>query len=360
MTFEEARAMYPVFERFAYLNAGSAGPLARVTAEAVADERGRDLEEGRSNPPFFERMLAGRAAARAAIAGEIGVPTEHVALTHATTDGCNIVLSGLGLGPDDEVVTTDSEHFGLLGALHVSGVRVRAARLRGRPAADTLDAIVAEVGPRTRLIALSHVLWTTGHVVPVHELKDATGLPMLVDGAQSVGVIPVDASALDFYTVSCQKWLCCPDSSGGLYVRDPEALRVTFPSYFSQQAYEPDGSFTPRDGAARFDSGWLAVGLLAGIRTALASHPEWRFERAHEMARRCRERLAEHVEVVSEADQGTLVAFRVAGDPAAVTKRAYQQGVIIRDLPHTDLLRASCGYWTSDEDLERLVAVVAS
>ncbi len=359
MTFDEARAMYPVFERFAYLNAGSAGPLARATAEAVAAERRRDLEEGRSNPPFFERMLAGRVAARAAIAGEIGVAADHVALTRATTDGCNIVLNGLDLRPDDEVVTTDSEHFGLLGALDVSGVRVRVARLRGRPAADILDAIVAEVGPRTRLIALSHVLWTTGHIVPVHELKAATGLPMLVDGAQAVGVIPVDAPPLDFYTVSCQKWLCCPDSSGGLYVRDPDALRVGFPSYFAQQAYEPDGSFTPREGAARFDSGWLAVGLLAGIRTALASHPEWRFERAHEMARRCRELLAERVDVVSEADQGTLVAFRVAGDPAATAKRAYEQGVIIRDLPHSDLLRASCGYWTSDEDLERLVAAVA-
>ena len=358
MTFEEARAMYPVLERFAYLNAGTAGPVASVTAEAVAAERGRDLEEGRSGLPFIERMLAARAAVREAIADEIGVLAANVALTRATTDGCNIVLNGLDLGPDDEVVTTDAEHFGLLGALRVKGVRVRVARLAGRPAADALDAILAEVGPRTRLIALSHVLWTTGHVVPVHDLKAATGLPLAVDGAQSVGAIPVEVGELDYYTVSCQKWLCCPDSSGGLYIRDPDSLRLTFPSYFSQQAYEPDGTFTPRDGAARFDNGWLAVGLLAGVQAALAAHPSWRFERGRAMAERCREMLAEHVEVVTEPDQGTLVAFRTPEDPADVVKRAYEQGVVIRDLPATGLLRASCGYWTSEEDLERLVGAV--
>jgi selenocysteine lyase/cysteine desulfurase len=77
------------------------------------------------------------------------------------------------------------------------------------------------------------------------------------------------------------------------------------------------------------------------------------------MARRCRELLAERVEVVSEADQGTLVAFRTAGEAPATAKRAYEQSVIIRDLPGTGLLRASCGYWTSDEDLERLVVAVS-
>jgi L-cysteine/cystine lyase len=359
MTPEAARAMYPVFDRYAYLNAGSSGPLARATADAVAEERARDLEHGRSGPPFYDRMHAARADVRRAIAAEIGVSPEHVALTRATTDGCNIVVHGLGLRPGDEVVTSDSEHFGLLGALNVSGARVRAAQLRERPAAGALEALLDEVTPRTRLIAVSHVLWTTGHVLPVHELKEESGLPVLVDGAQSVGAIPVEVGELDFYTVSCQKWLCCPDSSGGLYVRDPDALRLTLPSYFSQRSYEPDGSFAPTEGAARFDSGWLAVGLLAGIRAALGLHPEWRFERAREMAARCRELLAERVEVVTEPDQATLVSFRVDQDTKDVVARAYDQGVVIRDLPGTGLLRASCGYWTSEHDLERLVAAVS-
>ena len=46
MTFEEARAQFPVFERYAYLNAGTNGPLARGTVEAMADFNRRDLERG--------------------------------------------------------------------------------------------------------------------------------------------------------------------------------------------------------------------------------------------------------------------------------------------------------------------------
>ena len=108
---------------------------------------------------------------------------------------------------------------------------------------------MAAVTPRTRLIAISHVLWTTGQVLPVRELREETGLPILVDGAQSVGAMAVDVSGLDFYTVSGQKWLCGPEGTGALVVADPESLRVARPSYLSQQSHQPDGTFVPRDGA---------------------------------------------------------------------------------------------------------------
>jgi L-cysteine/cystine lyase len=342
-----------VLERYAYLNAGSAGPLARATVEAIERGRRRDLEEGRAGPRYFEETLAARARLRAALAAEIGVPAAQVALTGSTTAGCNIVLAGIELGQEDEVVTTDAEHFGLLGALHASGARVRVA-------APELDALLAAVTPRTRLIALSHVLWTTGHVMPLRELKEETGLPLLVDGAQSVGAIPVDASGCDWYTISAQKWLCGPDPTGALYVADPEALRVALPSYFAQAGYEPDGAFEPQEGAARFDSGWIDPPSLAGLEAALAVHPGPRFEQAAAMAARCRELLAARYDVVTEPGHATLVAFRWPdGDPAEAARRAYERGVVIRDIPKTGLLRVSCGYWTSEGDLERLLEALA-
>lgn len=359
-SFDEVRARFPVLRRRAYLNAGTFGPLAQATLDAMAAEQAREGEEGRSGGETFDRIRALRESVRAAIAAELGAPAGLVALTASTTSGCNVVVAGLGLGPEDEVVTTDVEHFGLIGPLVASGARLRIARVEHRPAAEAFDAIRAEVTPRTRLLALSHVSWLTGQAIPVAELREATGVPVLVDGAQSAGAIPVDATGVDWYTVSAQKWLCGPDATGALLVRDPDTLRVTMPSYWSQDAYDLlEPSFEPKAGAARFDGGTIPAAVLAGLDAALAGRPDWRYEHARAVAGRCRERLAEAgFEVVTEPAQSTLVTFAVEGDAAAAAKRCYERDVVVRDLPGRNWLRASCGYWTSDEDVERLVAAL--
>jgi len=349
MTFEEARAQFPVLDRYAYLNAGSSGPLARATVEALTAEAERELLVGRSGTAHIERTLGLREEARRGIAAVLEVDPTLVALTESTTRGCAIVLTGLGLRAEDEIVTTDQEHFGLLGPVHASGARVVVA-----PADE--DAILAAVTPRTKLLALSHVLWTTGRRLEIARLKEESGLPVLVDGAQSGGVIRTGAEAFDFYTVSAQKWLCAPDPTGGLYVRDPDRLRVAAPSYLAQAGYEPSGAFTPKDGAARFDSGWIGVPTLAGLVAALGTHPEWRYERAAQTAARCRELLGEQVEVVTPPGHSTLVSFRPPGEPAGLVASLGERGVIVRELPGRSLVRASCGWWTNEDDLQRLSA----
>ena len=350
MTPEEGRSLFPVLERLAYLNAGTFGPLARATVAAVQEQLDADLTGGRFGKEYFERLLELRKEARSVLGGLVGAEPEQVSLTSSTTDGCNIVLAGLDLRPGDEVVTTTEEHFGLIGPLHASGARVVAVR-------PDAEAIRAAVTPRTKLLALSQVLWTSGRLLPVRELREQTGVAVLVDGAQSVGAIPVDAAGLDFLTISGQKWLCGPDSTGALVVADPERLRVARPSYFSQTAYEPTGSFEPAEGAARFDPGWLSSAVLSGLLTAVELRPEWAFDHAAEQAARCRELLEPHVDVVP--GDATLVAFR-HDDPTALVERLAADGVVVREIPKTGLVRASCGWWTNEEDLNRLAAAVAA
>ena len=348
MTPDEGRALFPVLERLAYLHAGTFGPLARPTAAAVQEQLDADLAEGRFGKEYFQRMLDLRKQVRVVLAGLVGAEPEQIALTGSTTDGCNIVLAGLDLQPEDEIVTTTEEHFGLLGPVHVSGARVVAVD-------PDPEAVLAAVTPRTRLLALSQVLWTSGAVLPVRELREQTGVPVLVDGAQSVGAIPVDAAGLDFLTISGQKWLCGPDSTGALVVADPERLRIARPSYFSQTAHEPSGTFEPAAGAARFDPGWLSSAVLAGLLAAIAVRPDWAFDRAAEQAARCRELLAPLVDLVPGG--ATLVAFR-ADDPPGLVARLAEEDVVVREIPKTGLVRVSCGWWTDEADLQRLIGAL--
>jgi L-cysteine/cystine lyase len=347
MTFDEARAQFPVLEARAYLNAGTNGPLARGTIEAMTAQNVRDLAEGRSGKEYFEGILDLREQARVGIAGVIEVEPSSLALTDSTTRGCAVVLAGLGLTSEDEVITTDQEHFGLTGPLHATGARVVIVE------ADE-DAIVAAVTPSTKLVATSHILWTTGRRLDLARVRDETGVPILVDGAQSAGAVRVDVGELDFYTVSAQKWLCGPESMGALYVADPDLLRVTSPSYLSQESYEASGAFVPKEGAKRFDSGWIAGPALRGLLAALGTRPEWCYEYAAETAARCSELLAEIVEVVTPPGHSTLVSFRPPGDPTELVASLEREGVIVRELPGRNLVRASVGWWTSDDDLRRL------
>jgi L-cysteine/cystine lyase len=117
-------------------------------------------------------------------------------------------------------------------------------------------------------------------------------------------------------------------------------------------------TFAPREGALRFEPNWWPASSLGGLLAALRVRPEWAFERAAVTAERCRALLGPRVEVIVPEDRSTLVSFRPEGDSAALVAHLAACGVHVREIPGSGLVRVSCGWWTSDGDLERLIAAL--
>ncbi|HXM58461.1 MAG TPA: aminotransferase class V-fold PLP-dependent enzyme [Candidatus Dormibacteraeota bacterium] len=349
---EEARARFPVLDRYAYLNAGTVGPLSTASHRAQAEWEERALREGRSGKTYFDDGDQLRRRVRERLATLLAVPADRLVLTASTTEGCNIVVTGLRLEPQDEVVTTDAEHPGLLSPLQASGATVRFASVLGKTAAQALDAIVGAVTPHTRLIAISHALFISGEVMPIAEIRRSTGVPLLVDGAQSAGAIPVEAAvaAADFYAMSGQKWLCGPEGTGALHVADPDRLRPQmggFQAMFGQ-------------GVDRLGVLHHPAAAMAGLLAALEERPDWAYARAAEMTARCRAALiAAGHQVHTPPDASGLIALSPPAGAAAedVVAACRERGVVLRAL-HNGWIRVSCGWWTADDDMARLVEVL--
>src|SRR5262249_23635045 len=144
----------------AYLNAGTNGPLPASAVRAAADDLARASERGRARAHFEHRAQL-KEQLRGVYARLLCCEESELALTSCTSDGIAQVLGGLALGPGDQIVTSDEEHPGLLGALSAAR-EIAGAVVREVPLAEVAQA----VGASTKLVACSHVGWMSGSFAP--------------------------------------------------------------------------------------------------------------------------------------------------------------------------------------------------
>jgi len=357
------RADLPCVGGCAYLNAGTNGPLPRAAADAMTAEIEAAFRSPRIGARAFERFWEVRGRAREAAARRLGAPAEEVAVTTSTSQGVGLVTAGLDWEFGDEIVTTTEEHPGVLGPLDELRAR-HGAVIRAVPA----DEVVASIGPTTRMVALSHVLWTTGRVLDlpaIAEAAHAVGALLLVDGAQSAGQLDLrmEETGADFYAISGQKWLLGPNGSGALWVhsRHHDRLRPAIPSYLT---YADGIVGNMRPGAARFDPGTIDLAALAGLAAAVewvdgldGGWQAW-LDLGRERVATARERLAAAgIPAVDPPGGSTgLIAFEVPGhDPVDVVPALAERSVLLRYIPETPYLRLSVGPGTSDAELDALI-----
>jgi L-cysteine/cystine lyase len=361
-----------------FLNAGSFGPLPICVLQAMQEQMQDEWQKGRLGAAAFEAMGTIYSNARSGVARLLNADIDEVALTDNTGEGLNIISYGIKWHEGDEVITTNHEHISLLAPLYQLrdryGIVIRFADIGPTAERPVLKAIADLVTARTRLISISHITWTTGAVLNISEvgyMGREWGIPVLIDGAQSAGAIPVNVKALgiDFYAMPMQKWLCGPDGTGALYVRK-DALSYVSPTYVGPWSikHEEGLEWELLESAQRFEVGGRQTAAIAGQAAVLKWLEEtvghqWLFERIASLsayAYRVLNEVPGLTILTPQQGESGLVTFKLEGrdDTEVVTNLRDKHNIYIRSIPSTKSMRISTGFYNTEEEIDKLVAAL--
>jgi L-cysteine/cystine lyase len=375
---ERIREQMPATTSHIYLNAGTFGPIPNNVVQAMQERIQEEWQNGRLGIAAFETMGKIYGDARSGVARLLNADLDEIALTDNTGEGLNIISNGIQWHEGDEVVTTNHEHISLLAPLYQLRDRysivIRFADIGPTAEHPVLKAIADLITPRTRLISISHVTWTTGAVLNISEVAymgREWGIPVLIDGAQSAGAIPIDVKALgiDFYAIPMQKWLCGPDGTGTLYVRKG-ALSYVSPTYVGPWSikHEEGLEWELVESAQRFEGGGRQTAAIAGQAAVLkwleeTVGYEWVFERIASLsayAYKALKAVPGLTMLTPRSGESGLVSFKLDGhdDTEVVTYLQDKHNIFIRNIPTTTSLRISTGFYNTEEEIDKLVAAL--
>ena len=383
---QKLRAEIPVLANLTYLNTGWSGPPPRRVARALKDRIDLELEEGPTTPPVYESGREIQAQARQAAARLLNAAPEDVLVTRNTTEGLNIVLSGLDWQPGDEIITCNLEHSSVLVTSLVTGkrhsVKVRVVDLDPHDSRETiLTKFEAAFTPRTRLLFVSHVEYSTGLRMPAAQLTRLAhdrGAQIMLDGAQTGGHLHLDVETegFDYYSIPGQKWVLGYEGVGALYIRR-ELIEGVHPAHAGGRAvlHEEDQPVDPDDlhfnaaSMEKFHGGSSSVPLQAAFLEAIAFIEEVGVQQIEErnraLAARLKGQLADiqgvHLYSPMEPDLSSgLVAFALAGWPApAVVERLWSDHrIVVRQVGYPPGIRASLHFFNTEDEVDQLAQAV--
>ena len=363
------RSQFLIAPRGVYFNTGTIGASPRPVVDAV-------VEHLRAFETVFDARGIDLPALRRAVGTLVGAPPQTLVFTRNTTESMNYVANGLELGPGDEILATTHEHVGGISPWQLVARRRNLTLTQiplpvpPRSAREVLDAWRERITPRTKVLMISHVVFSNGLIQPLRELcalaRDR-GIVTAVDGAHGPGLLPLDlaASGCDFYCASPHKWLLAPKGSGLLYIAEPWLDRL-WPTIAS-------GGWDdlPAKGE-RFDrKGTINESLLAGFRAAVDFHDvighERIWGRCHELSERLYAGLAriEGIDLKSPSDEtlrAPLISFTVAGWATDEFIRAlWERGPVrVRHVAEYDYhwVRMSTHVYNTPQEVDRVLGMV--
>ena len=334
----ELRALFPITERYNYLNHAAVSPLPTTTLRAV-EEQLRDVHEnGSAN---FRNWLATKEQARELLANLLGARPEQVAFVRNTSDGLSTVANGLTWRPGDNIVTFGREFpsniYPWLRIRDVFGVEVRMCEERaGRIDLDELESMI---DGNTRIVSVSHVQFASGFRIDLERLgrivrqHDAL---FVVDVIQALGVIPtnVEAEFVDVAAGAGHKWLMAPEGVGYLYLSDRarERIQPTLVGWISVP--NPDDYLNFEQGWNRgtlaWETGTGPASLFYGFQASLELLTSHGVQRIANYL----EELTDHLCEGLKGKRYEIVSSRASGEKSQIVCIRHQDGLSAMALYH--------------------------
>ena len=374
---DNLRRQFPAVRHGVYLNTGTFGLLPTDTVQAMQDSLASQLENGRRADTYLADLNEARAVVRTQLAQWFSVPTETIALTESTTHGLNVVLNGLRFQARDEVIVLDVEHPGSLLPLFLQkqrqGVVIRVVS-GSQSREELLRAIERAFSPRTRLLVVSHVSYLTGHNNPIAALTQLAHqhhVQILVDGAQGAGTEPTSLAELqcDFYAFPGHKWLCGPDGTGALYVKN-EWLSVLEPTYagypmlLQEDSFNFSGTFLSPLCASRYEHATTNLASWRGLSTSLqylkvTVGADYMYTRLHGLTGYLIDKLLDlnEAKIITPRDARAGLAHFTWGsrDAGEVVTLLRDRDIYVKAVRQNNTIRVSPHFYNQEGDVDRFL-----
>ena len=382
MDLEKIRSQIPVLAHTAYMNTGWSGPPPRQVAQAMKDRIDLELEKGPIMPEVLEAGREIQYQAREAAAKVFNATVDEVLVTRNTTEGLNIVLSGLDWNQGDEIVICDMEHGSVIAPTQLIGQRyglpIKVVHLEMSDSSEViLTKIEDALTSKTRMVFISHILYATGRRMPAEELRKVTkdrGILLMLDGAQTGGHIELDMyrSGFDFYSIPGQKWLLGYEGSGALFIRREHLERI-HPAHTGGRGISRPADanyFQPvSDSMEKFLGGAVSVpvqlAFLEATKFVQAVGIRNIEERNLTLADSAKAKLAEipGVTVNSPLERSAssgLVSFAISGqEPVPVVEQLWaNHRLVVRQVGNPAGVRASLHFFNTEDEVDLLVGGV--